>query len=189
MSRKISDKELRGKIYEMVQKTLDSFEESSVPNGRDLSIVIKSLKTRLHYVNYKDVPSDSPIASTDFKKLIVNSDRYLELFDKIKGLISSKVSNFDGKSFALRTNEFQLSDDDKQVFLAFSEEIVDDQSDKFSDSFGDDLDGVSQEISEKINRFGMHVTIQLIQGTLLLVTLDTPFNFAAYNNELDKYLI
>ena len=194
MRKQITNKELDRLIQEVVSKEIGAANTYQLPEGRDLSIELKSLRTRAKFIDFSKVEPGSAISSVEFKKLLVNADKYNELFEKIKLAVCGKVKQLQNVEFALTTNCFQLSNDDEQIFLLFEKVFKDfADEDESNASFeadvalGDNLDFISSEINEKINKFGMSVNLQLKQQ-FLIVTLKTPFNFAEYNKEIDKHM-
>lgn len=193
MLNRISDKELDLAITKAINEELEPTGGLQIPEGRDLNIELKSLKTRVRFVDFKNIGPESKLASPVFKKLLVNSDKYSELFDKIKMLVCGKIKKIEGAEFMLRTNSFQLSNDDKTIFLLF-EKVFNDFSDEddvpyFSEnkSIEDDLATIESDVNGKISKFGMSVNLQFSQQHII-VLLKTPFDFAEYNNEIDKYM-
>jgi hypothetical protein len=195
MRKSISDEELNKIIRSAINEEIGREEEVSVPEGRDLSIVLKSLKTRARFVDFGKIGGDSVLGSTEFKKLLVNADKYNELFEKIKIMICGKVNNLKDIEFTLKTNTFQISNDDEKIFLIFEKEFKDFSEDEdgakasfdANAALGDNIDLIGTEVNDKISRFGMSINLQYIQPNLI-VTLNTPFDFAAYNNEIDKHM-
>lgn len=195
MRKQISNEELNRIIKAAINEELEDTGVSNVPEGRDLSIVLKSLKTRARFINFNKIEQGSKLGDIEFKKLLVNADKYNELFEKIKIMICGKVKNLKNIEFSLRTNGFQLSNDDKKIFLVFEKEFKEfsEESEESKDFFeansalGDNLDLIGMEVNEKISKFGMSVNLQYYQPNLI-VTLTTPFDFAAYNNEIDKFM-
>lgn len=197
MRKHITEEELNKIIHNAINEEVGiDDEEYHIPEGRDLSIVLKSLKTRARFVDFKHVSTDSKLSSVNFKKLMLNIDKYGELFDKIKVMICGKINNLSNIEFTLKTNSFQLSNDDEEIFLIFEKEFKnfseDDKDDEkaffeANSSLGDNLSAIGADINSKISKFGMSVNIQYIQPNII-VTLNTPFDFAEYNSEIDKYM-
>ena len=194
MRKQITNEELNSIIKNAINEELDGATGYQIPEGRDISIELKSLKTRAKFVNFSKLEPGSKLASTEFKKLLLNAEKYNELFDKIKLVICGKVKNIKDMEFALKTNNFQLSNDDEQLFLLF-EKVFKDFSDEEESkaafdsniALGDNMDTIGAEVNDKIAKFGMSVNLQFIQQHII-VTLQTPFDFAEYNKEIDKYI-
>ena len=194
MRKSITNKELDRLIQEVFTKEIGEANIYQLPEGRDLSIELKSLRTRAKFVDFSKVEPGSAISSVEFKKLLVNADKYNELFEKIKLAVCGKVKQLQDVEFALTTNCFQLSNDDKVIFLLFeksfkdfSDELEANSSSESDNALDDSLGLISSDINEKINKFGMSVNLQLKQQ-FLIVTLKTPFNFAEYNKEIDNHM-
>ena len=195
MRKPITNEELNKIIRSAINEEIGREEDVSVPEGRDLSIVLKSLKTRARFVDFGKLGGDSVLCSTEFKKLLVNADKYNELFEKIKIMICGKVKNLKDIEFTLKTNSFQISNDDEKIFLIFEKEFKDFGEDEegakasfdANIALGDNIDLIGTEVNDKISKFGMSINLQYIQPNLI-VTLKTPFDFAAYNNEIDKHM-
>lgn len=191
---RISESELNRLIREEVMKATGG-DEFSIPEGRDIAIVLKSLKSRVHYINFSKVPEDSILSSQTFKKLVANADKYNELFANIKAVVCGKLGGINGLDFASDSKNFQLSNDDSKVFLVIRRNFIDvrdnEEQGNFSEaisSLGDNMAIIQTEINQKISRFGMYVILQYYKQGYIIVTLNTPFDFAAYNKELDKYI-
>lgn len=195
MRKSITNEELNKIIRIAINEEIGLKDEVSVPEGRDLSIVLKSLKTRARFVDFGKLRGDSVLSSTEFKKLLVNADKYNELFERIKIMICGKVNNLKDIEFTLKTNSFQISNDDENIFLIFENGFKDfgEDEDSAKSSFdanialGDNIDLIGTEVNDKISKFGMSINLQYIHPNLI-VTLNTPFDFAAYNNEIDKHM-
>jgi len=194
MRKPITNEELNKLIQAAINEEIDGADAYQLPEGRDLSIELKSLKTRARFVDFNKVEPGSPLSSIEFKKLLTNAEKYNELFDKIKLVICGKVKNMQDIEFTLETNNFQLSNDDKTIFLLFEKvfkDFSDEEESKASfeanSALGDNIDLIGTEVNEKIAKFGMSVNLQFIQQHII-VTLQTPFNFAEYNKEIDKYM-
>ena len=191
---RISQKELNKLIREEVMNALgdDGF---SLPDGRDISIVLKSIKSRIRLIDFSKIPPECSIASQQFKKLVANAEKYNDLFLKIRALVCGKIGNIEGLEFVSVNNNFQLSNDDEKIFLVIKRNFTDTGDEEGPSGFneaivslGDNLDLISSEVNGKIGKFGMRVTAQYYKQGYVIVTLDTPFDFASYNNDLDKYM-
>jgi hypothetical protein len=194
MRKQITNEELNNIIKNAINEELDGATDYQLPEGRDISIELKSLKTRAKFVDFGKLEPGSKLASIEFKKLLLNAEKYNELFDKIKLVICGKVKNIKDIEFTLKTNNFQLSNDDEQVFLLFEKVFKDFADDDESNAafeansaLGDNIDLIGTEVNEKIAKFGMSINLQFIQQHII-VTLNTPFDFAEYNKEIDKYM-
>lgn len=195
MRKSITSEELDKMIRRAINEEIDGTDSIQIPEGRDLSIVLKSLKTRARFIDFGKLSPESKLGSNEFKKLLLNLDKYNELFEKIKIMICGKVKNLKNIDFILRTNSFQLSNDDEKIFLIFEKEFKDfsenEEGAKASfeadSALGDNVSLIGTEVNEKISKFGMSVNLQYFKPSLI-VTLKTPFDFAAYNKEIDEHM-
>lgn len=190
----MTNKELNKLIVDAINEELDVATSDKLPEGRDISIELKSLKTKAKFVDFGKLEPGSKLASVEFKKLLLNAEKYNELFNNIKVVVCGKIKNIKDIEFILKTNNFQLSADDEQIFLLFEKVFKDFSDEKESgaafdanSSLGDNLDIIGNDINEKISRFGMSINLQFVQQHII-VTLKTPFDFAEYNKEIDKYI-